>query len=257
MVVVIVLLFGRVGLGADNRVLLEIGVSNISPSSSSSSNWGWWNPGKYDEWMADDSSEFGLADLRIVVAGENYTVILEGERYPTLTAVGTSDDDQSTDELSMETTIYDLGYGQWFGKDERTGVLPWIGLTYMRISESRTIVPDDGSGGNPYPDKADSNLWGVVLGADASYPVWSSIDLTGRLLLRWATGTRTAEIDSGGGTAEEKGSIDHFMWGIDLGVRWNATKAFSLEAGWRYRDRTIDQGPASFGGPQIKAAFEF
>jgi len=100
----------------------------------------------------------------------------------------------------------------------------------------------------------------VVIGADASYRVWSTLDLTGRVLFRWATGTRTASIDSqepGSGTVEVSDSIDTGLWGVDLGLRWNATRAFWLEIGWRYRDQTYDHGPASYGGPQLKAAYVF
>ncbi len=102
----------------------------------------------------------------------------------------------------------------------------------------------------------------MVLGVDASYQVWSTLDVTGRVLFRWATGTRTATIDSqdpggGVGAVEVSDSIDAGMWGIDLGLRWNATKAFWLEFGWRYRDQTYDDGPATYGGPQLKAAYQF
>ncbi len=74
--------------------------------------------------------------------------------------------------------------------------MPWIGATYMRISESRTTMPPPGSTESPATDSADAGLWGVVLGVDASYRVWSTLDVTGRVLFRWATGTRTASINS-------------------------------------------------------------
>jgi len=268
-VVGIALLVARAGQCADENVVFSIAVANISPSSSSSADWGWWNPGKYDEWSADNSPELTLADARLLVSGKTYTVILDGEWYPTLDAVGSTDlgpgEDELVQKLSLSNSVYDLGIGQWFGKDGRTGVMPWVGATYMRISEHRTTVPPPGSSSTESNESANANLWGVVVGADASYQIWSTLDVTGRLLFRWATGTRTAEISSQnpasggstGGTANVSDSIDSGMWGIDLGLRWHATRAFWLEAGWRYRDQTYDGGPASYGGPQIKAAYVF
>ncbi len=267
--VVVALLFGRVGLSAGDNVVFELGVADISPSSSSSADWGWWNPGKYDEWDADENSVFLLTDARLLVSGKTYTIILDGEWYPTLDAVGTansgSGEGDIVQDLSLKTSVYDLGIGYWMGSDRRTGVMPWIGATYMRISESRTTVPPPGSTDPETIDNADSDLWGVVVGADASYQVWSTLDVTGRVLVRWATGTRRAQVSpqdpgtggSSGGTAEESDSIDAGMWGVDLGLRWNASKSFWLEIGWRYRNQTYDNGPATFGGPQIKAAYQF
>jgi len=267
MVVAIALFVARAGVAVDSKVVFEVAIANLSPSSSSSADWGWWNPGKYAEWHFDDSAEFGLADVRLGVSGKTYTVILDGEWYPTLNAEGSADlgpgEDELVQQLSLKNSVYDLGIGQWLGKNSRTGVMPWIGVTYMQINEHRTTVPPPDSGAPEVTDRADSNLWGVVFGADASYQVWSTLDVTGRLLFRWATGTRTAEISSQdpggggstGGTAELSDSIDTGMWGIDLGLRWNATKAFWLEVGWRYRDQTYDRGPATYGGPQIKAAY--
>ena len=268
-VVLFALLVARVGLCEDNSVVFEIAAADLSPSSSSSANWGWWNPGKYDEWTADGSSELGIADARLLVSGKTYTVILDGEWYPSMDAVGTTDlgpdEDDIVQQLNFKNSAYDLGIGQWLGKDRRTGVMPWIGATYMRISEQRTTLPPPGSTDAGETERADSSLWGVVIGADASYQVWSSLDVTGRVLLRWATGTRTANISaqdpltggSTGGTVKLSDSIDSGMWGLDLGLRWNASKAFWLEIGWRYRDYTYDDGPASYGGPQIKAAYQF
>ncbi len=264
MVVVIGVLAARPGLGGDPSVTVDIALANLSPSSSSGADWGWWNPGKYDEWDFDDSAEFLLADARLLVAGKTYTAILAGEWFPTLNAIGTADldgqEDDLVQQLSMKNSAYDLGLGQWFGKDRRTGIMPWIGATYVRITEDRTTMPPPGSTDSATADSSSAGLWGVVIGADASYQVWSTLDVTGRVLVRWATGTRNATIDSqnsGSGTVEVSDSIDAAMWGIDLGLRWNATRAFWLEVGWRYRDQTYDHGPASYGGPQLKAAYVF
>lgn len=264
MVVVIGVFAARSGFAGEPGVTVDIAFANLGPSSSSGADWGWWNPGKYDEWDFDDSAEFMLADARLQVSGSTYTIILDGEWFPTLNAVGAADLDGEGDDLvqqlSMKNSAYDLGIGQWFGEDRRTGIMPWIGATYVRISEERTTMPPPGSTAGAEINDADAGLWGVVLGADASYRIWSTLDVTGRVLLRWATGTRNATIssqDPGSGTVEVSDSIDTGMWGIDLGLRWNATRAFSLEIGWRYRDQTYDHGPASYGGPQLKAAYVF
>jgi hypothetical protein len=264
MVVAIGVLAARPGLGGDPNVTFDVAFANLSPSSSSSADWGWWNPGKYDEWDFDDSAELMFADVRLLVAGKTYTIVLDGEWFPTLNAVGAADldgeEDDLVQQLSMKNSAYDLGIGQWFGEDRRTGIMPWIGATYVRINEDRSTMPPPGSSESPTTDSAKAGLWGVVIGADASYRVWSTLDVTGRVLFRWATGTRTASInseDQGSGTVEVSDSIDTGLWGVDLGLRWNATRAFWLEIGWRYRDQTYDHGPASYGGPQLKAAYVF
>jgi hypothetical protein len=232
-----------------------------------SADWGWWSPSKYpDSWDADESASFGVADARLLVSNRTYTVILAGEWYPSLDAVGTygigGSDDPVVDSLTLKTSIYDLGLGMWLGKNARNGAMPWIGATYMDIGEQVTSSPPADSGLPQTSERADSGLWGVVAGADGSITVWSSLDLTGRLLVRWATGTRRASIspqDPAGGTGNVtvSDSIDSWMWGLDIGLRWHATRSFQIEAGWRYRDQTLDAGPASFGGPQIKAVLEF
>ncbi len=249
---------------SDEGVLLEITVADITPSDSSDSSWGWWDPGKYDSWRADDSSEIGLADVRVLVTGSRYTVVLAGEWVPTLEAEGSFVDPEigaaTSQSLSLETEAYDLGYGRWLGRDRRNGVLPWIGLTHLRFDESRTTLGGDPAGSGDVTETADSDLWGVVIGADASINLWRSVDLVGRVLYRWARGTRSAEIlppDGGGGTVEVEDSIEAQMWGAEFGVRWNPMPRFSIEGGWRLRDQTLDGGPGSFSGPQIKAVFEF
>jgi hypothetical protein len=256
--------------GADTRVTLEITGADQTPSVSSTADWGWWNPSKYDEaWAADESSSFGIADVRMLVAGGDYTIIVEGEFYPSLEATGTYVDPDSgetvTQSLTLTTSIYDLGFGKWFGRDTRNGFLPWIGATYMDIGENLATAPPPDSGEPGETDRADAGLWGVVAGADASVTVWGPLDLSGRLLVRWASGTRTAHITSqepggsggGEGEVEVSDSIDHTMWGLDIGLRWHAVRDFWVEAGWRLRDRSVDGGPARYSGAQIKAAYRF
>ena len=82
--------------------------------------------------------------------------------------------------------------------------------------------------------------------------------------MRAPDGTRRATIETqdptGGsqlGQVQVSDSIDHTMWGLDLGLRWNATRVFRLELGWRLRDRSVSGGPARFSGPQLKAAYRF
>ena len=266
-VFVIAVQAGGLATASDPRVVVELAVANQRPSVPSGANWGWWNPSKYpDSWDPDESASFGVADARLLVSGETYTVILAGEWTSTLDAVGTYDldggDGPVTDSLRLKTQIYDLGLGMWLGNDARNGAMPWIGATYMDIGEQVTSVPSPDSGLSQSDKRADSGLWGVAAGVDGSVTVWSSLDVTGRLLVRWATGTRRATLspeDPGGagGEVTVSDSIDHWMWGVDVGLRWHATRVIQIEAGWRFRDRSLDAGPATFGGPQIKVAFEF
>jgi hypothetical protein len=252
------------GEAAGRQVVVELTVADLDPSSSSSSTWGWWNPSKYDEWTTDNGSNLGLADARLLVSGSDYTVLLAGEWYPKLEATGSFEDPQSgevvVDELSWKVEAYDLGIGQYFGRDRRTGVMPWVGATYIRISEELAHVSGPGSGSDGLRDTSSAGLWGVVAGADAGIQVLSVLDVTGRFLFRWASGTRKAVLEVGdppGGTAEVSDSTDITMWGLDLGVRWHASKAVMVEGGWRYRDWTLSGGPASYGGPFVKAIVNF
>ncbi len=252
------------GLCVDEPVTIEVVGANQTPSVSSSADWGWWNPAKYPvSWEPDESADFGLADIRMLVDYEEFTVILAGEWYPDLSATGSylteGSNSPTSQELTLKGTIYDLGFGRFYGRDKRNGVLPWIGATYMDLSERATTIPPAESGVSGYTDSASSRLWGVVAGLDGSYQLANKLDLAGRLLFRWASGDRKATITSedGSGEVELKDSIDQTMWGADLGLRWHAFEGFWLEAGWRYRDRSLDDGPASFGGPQIKAAMKF
>ncbi len=254
---------------ADGGVVLEIAVANQGASVPSGADWGWWTPAKYPEgWAPDESSSATLADLRMLVLGDGYTVILAGEWYPDLEAEGAFAvpglEEPVVQQLRLETAIYDLGYGLRLGRDRRNYVLPWIGATYMDIEEDLTTVPPASSTIAAGTDHASAGLWGVVVGADGSVTLWRNLDLAGRLLLRWATGDRSATLTtqdpgggSPGGTVEVTDSIDCMMWGLDVGVRWRATRALGIEAGWRLRDRSLDDGPARFDGPQLKLAIRF
>lgn len=262
---VVVVLVAIPAVGADSLVTVELAVADLSPSVPTDADWGWWTPAKYsDDWNPDTASSFGFVEARMLVEGSGYTVLLGGEWYPNLEATGSygpaPTGDRVAQELTLKSAIYDLGLGMRLGRDRRNGTTPWIGVTYMDLSEELITTPADGT--DAYAERATAGLWGVAAGIDGSLTVWRSIDVTGRLLLRWATGTRNAWIrpaDPGGGGGEVKvsDSIDHFMWGLDLGFRWTATRSVALEIGWRLRDRTLDSGPARFGGPQLKAVIGF
>jgi hypothetical protein len=47
------------------------------------------------------------------------------------------------------------------------------------------------------------------------------------------------------------------MWGADLGLRWTASPEVAVEAGYRLRDWSLDDGPASYSGLYLKAVFGF
>ena len=257
----------QVGLCGDEEVVLEITGATLTPSSSQSSTWGWWNPGKYDEWLSDNESNVALNEARLLVSGSTYTVILGGEWYPTLSASGSFIDPQSgetvVEEPTMDISTYDLGLGQIFGRGGRIAVMPWIGATYVRVSEELRIDQTGSSTGDGGKNTASSGLWGVAGGADLRVNAWSKLDVIGRVTLRWATGTRNATLNtqdpgSGqGGAVELSDSVDQYSWGADLGLRWAVTGTFEFEGGWRYRDWTLNDGPASFGGPYLKVVLVF
>lgn len=269
LVCVAVLAVAGGAVASDAPVTIEVVGVNMTPSVSSSADWGWWNPAKYpDGWDPDEEASFEFAELRMLVDYGEYRVILGGEWYPDLNATGsypTADSQESTTEqLSLKGNIYDLGFGMFCGRNDRNGVLPWIGATYMDLSEYRTTTPPQDSGLAETIDRADTRIWGVVAGVDGSISLTDRLDVAGRLIYRWASGDRDAVIssqdpgsDDTAGQVELSDSIDHSMWGADLGLRWYATEQWWFEAGWRYRDRTLDDGPASFGGPQIKMAMKF
>ena len=48
-----------------------------------------------------------------------------------------------------------------------------------------------------------------------------------------------------------------WMWGAEIGVRWDSTGRVTLAAGWRYRDWTLDDGPASFSGAFVRMGIGF
>lgn len=266
-VVFVALLSVSVVAAGDEPVWIEIGGAKQSASIPSDANWGWWDPSKYTAgWTFDDGANLSFTDLRMLVEGGEYTGILAVEFYPTLEAVGSYEISGSetpmVEKLELKGSFYDLGFGQFFGRNPRNGAMPWIGLTYMDLSEKLATTPPPDSGLVAKTDRASAGLWGAVGGVDGSITAWRSVDLTGRLLYRWARGTRKGTIhpqDPSGGEGDVKvsDSIDHSMWGFDIGLRWRGSRLWWVEAAWRVRDRTLDGGPVRYSGPQLKAAFRF
>jgi len=249
--------------GADAGELqttIELTGAFTTISYANSSDWGWWNPEKYDEWQTGEDQEFGLAEARLLFSGVTYTVLFNLERYPTLEAAASRTDSVTGEEINHEITTefkaYDLALAQWFGDKAGVGVMPLVGVTYMRISETRSAVDELGNGKN----QAASRLWGVVLGADWGARLAPRLVLSGRVVFRKGWGDRDATIPTIGPELEEQAAADvqltddvsRAMWGADLGLRWAATRRLQLDGGWRYRDWQYDDGPASFSGPYLR-----
>jgi hypothetical protein len=47
------------------------------------------------------------------------------------------------------------------------------------------------------------------------------------------------------------------MFGGEIGVLWAWTRHLEVAGGWRYRDWTHDDGPASFNGPFVRLGASF
>ena len=123
--VVVTILVPRVGLCNDTVTSLELTGANSTVSYSDKAAWGWWNVGKYDEWQPEETTEFGLAGARMMVAGTTYGFI--------------------DHDLTADFEVYDLAFTQWFGDNPRSGLRSWFGVTHMRIDEIRTAGSDDGT----------------------------------------------------------------------------------------------------------------
>lgn len=262
-VAAVVLLIAAVASAGDLQTTIELTGAYTAISYADSSDWGWWNPGKYDDWQTGEDKEFGLAEARLVLSDPTYSVFLNFERYPTLEAAGSRTDGETGEEIFHELTTefeaYDLALAQWFGNEAGVGVMPSVGVTYMRINETREVhIPIGIVGG--YSDQAASRLWGILLGADWGARLAPRLLLSGRVVLRWGWGDRKATISTVGSgpwgpvvvEAQLSDNVSRAMWGADLGLRWGATRHFQLEGGWRYRDWQYDDGPASFNGPYLR-----
>ena len=259
--VAVVLLFAGGASSGDLQTTIEVTAAYTTISYSDSSDWGWWNPGKYDDWQTGEDKEFGLAEARLVLSDPTYSVFLNFERYPTLEAAGSRTDGETGEEIFHELTTefeaYDLALAQWFGDEAGLGVMPSVGVTYMRINETRVAVGQSVNGAGQAEDRAASRLWGVLLGADWGARLAPRLLLSGRVVFRWGWGDRKATISVAGPEAaaievQLSDDVSRGMWGADLGVRWGATRHFHVEGGWRYRDWQYDDGPASFNGPYLR-----
>jgi len=250
--------------GAD--VWLELTVAAPTMSYSSSAAWGWWSYDKFDVWMPEEDGGTGIVGARITSAGEKYVLLLAGEWFPDLKATASSSELDSTavtsQDLTTQIEVYDLGYGRWLGRDAAFTVMPWGAVTHMRIDENRIVGGESGGGDR---ETAESLLWGVGVGADLRLRISKEVAATGRVVMRWATGDREAWVSSGtpqGGSLEEPNvkltdSTSRAMYGAEFGVRWRPVRWLAVEGGWWYRDWTIDGGPAAYDGPFLRAAVGF
>ncbi len=247
----------------DGEVIIELTGAFTSPSINNSSTWGWFNPSKYDSWQTEGDDQFGFAAARITWSHPTYPIMLGGEWYPKLEAVGTVESSGTSagyvDQLDGDLEAYDLALGQFYGKYGRPIVTPWFGVTQIRINESRSRIGEGGDPTNPDDSSAQSRLWGVMGGADAEIPLRPGWFAIGTVVIRWAKGSRDAEISTESPPTNVSQSDDTSitMWGAEIGVRWDSTGMVRLAAGWRYRDWTYDDGPASFSGPFLRLGVTF
>ena len=243
----------------DFLTTLEITGSSQSPSYKNGGAWGWWDPSKYQTWDTVDESSFELAEIRLRLPGEEYSGFLSVELYPQLTGEGLQYDEDGSvialHSLEFEIKVYDLALTQNVVFPSGDLLRPWIALTNMQIKERRIPLQEPGL---PV-DRAESKLWGAAVGLDAEFGLTGNFIFSGRLVARWATGDRKATFtpessndDPGSTEVKATDSVDKLMWGGELGIRWKTHRRLGLEGGWRYRDWTDDDGPASFDGLYIR-----
>jgi hypothetical protein len=245
-------------------VTIDLTVSSTSPSFESTSSWGWLNPSKYDVWKPIEEDSVELSEARIILNHPVYPVMMRGEWNPQLEATGSvAATDLSAgyeDQLSTDIEVYDLALGQHYGQAGRARVTPWFGATYMRIRELRHRVSEGDSSSDPDESTAKSDLWGVMAGADGVIPLRPGWNVIGTAVIRWARGDRDATLstdDPQDTTATQSDSRDQVMYGAELGVRWDPVDRLQVTGGWRYRDWTHDDGPASFSGPFVRVGVGF
>ena len=263
----VVLLFAVLGptlaAGGDPRMMAELTLAETSASYADDPAWGWWDAAKYDDWQPVAVQEVGLVGARLVSERDTYTVLLAAERYPTLRASASWTDPATgamTDALSAEHETYDLALGQRLVLSRGANLMPWVGLTYLHIEETR----ESGPAFSPAPDQpvetADTRLWGAVLGVDGDVPLASRLAVTVRLAARWGQGAREAKLLSDPVSPGEpevdwvklSDDTSRAMYGAELGLRWLVGSKLELGAGWRYRDWRYDHGPASFDGAFVR-----
>ena len=240
--------------------ILELTVADMETSTDTDADWGWWSPGKYDLWGESPDDGVDVVDARLVFPGEEYTVFFAAERFPTLRADAVRDGTGGGDvplDVELELEVFDLVLGRRLGPNPRSRFMPWLGVTYVTVDETRALVE---SAVDRSPDDATAGLWGVGLGADATVGITDRVVATGRLVARWAEGSRDATFlpddadpdDPQAGRIEQSDDVEVGMWGAEVGVRWLATRTLHLDAGWRYRDWRYDDGPARFSGPYVR-----
>ncbi len=234
----------------DTSTTIEITGAYTGVSWASDAAWGWFNPGKYDDWQTADDQEFDLAEARLLVRGKNYTSFLGFEHYPSMSAVGnysSGSGEMIRDDLTAELEVYDLGLSQTYKLKRSSTVSPWLGVTHIRINETLSSEPSD------QPDAtATSRLWGAGLGTDLGLELTDGLLFTGRFVIRWAKGSRKAKEYEDGLEVNLSDSTSRAMYGGELGLRWEATRNIHVEGGWRYRDWQYDHGPACFSGPFVR-----
>jgi hypothetical protein len=249
--------------GGDHRMAAELTVAETRPSYAAEPDWGWWSAAKYDDWRPEADGELGLVGARLASVGDTYTWLLAAERYPTLRASGSWTDPAIgtvTDALTAELETYDLALGQRYALSKGATLVPWIGLTYMHIEETRESDLTSSPASDQPVETADTRLWGALLGVDGAIPLASRFSVTMRLVARWGQGTREAKllsppVDPGDPEVEWvklEDDTSRAMYGAELGLRWQAGKSFDLETGWQYRDWKYDGGPASFTGVFVR-----
>ena len=249
----------HLGRADDFQASLEITGSSLDISFNDSAEWGWWNPSKYQLWETDQDDSFDLTELRLTLPGKEYSGFFAVELYPELTGEGVQYDDEGSliaeHQLEVEITVYDLAMAQTLNTHSGRLFRPWVALTHMQIEENRYPVHEEGL---PV-DRATSKLWGAAVGFDAETPLPWNLRLSGRVVARWATGDRDATFTPDGsndipGSTQVKSSdsVDRYMWGGELGIRWQGSRHLGLEGGWRYRDWTHDDGPASCDGLYLR-----
>jgi hypothetical protein len=255
----LVVLGSTTAAGGDNRTTVELTLAETRPSSAADPAWGWWNADKYDDWQPGTDEEVGLVAARVVSEGDTYTVLLAAERYPTLHASASWVDPATggmSDALTAELETYDLALGQRYVLSRGASLVPWVGLTYLHIEETRASRPTSAPAPDQPAETADTRLWGAVLGVDGAVPLASRLAVTVRLVARWGQGKREARLRLGPvepGVPEVEwvkleDDTSRAMYGAEVGLRWRVGNGVDLATGWQLRDWRYDHGPASFAG---------
>ena len=257
---ILVLLQSTGAIGGEPLSQVELTVAETTATPSDNPAWGWWNAARYDPWQPVEEDETGVVGARLALRGEGYTVLLAGEWYPTAHASGAWVDPAAgpvTDTLSIGLEVYDLALGQELSLGADAGVMPWVGLTYMLIEETResSIAPT----GQPI-ENADTTLWGAALGLDGEFPWFTASPapcVSRRVGARaparrgWCQ-RRSPPASPWSSRVKVEDDTSRAMYGVELGLRWLALHGVELEAGWRYRDWEYDDGPTSFEGPFLR-----